>query len=327
MRLAAVVGILASGCAPAGRSPEAQDASVAVDASADADTDARFDVVRLGTSVVTDGSGVVWSVGAQTCPVVSGGCSQSGPTVLLSSFPAGAATTLISSPNGAKVVVGDTSAAFVATEVAGQQALYRVTSGGSVTQLSTAGFVGGPALDDQYVYWFEAENQAFKRALRTGDGTDAATVVTGVSTPQSVVVAGGYLWWIVAAEPSELDRVATGGGTPEVMLTNVNAIGASADVAYVSHFEGSGIVNDVLAIAADGSVQTVAGGLTQAQSALFMVADGVDVFWAGLDGGLYRVHDGGALELIPGFTRSAFGVTADQILFDFTSTGYAAIPR
>jgi hypothetical protein len=299
---------------------------------------------RLTTAVIVGDSRVVWSRGDVQCPDLGCPVDLVGSTLLSSDLAASNVTARVQSGEGFQVV-GDEDEVFYVSS-AGQTGYtltrLRLADGESPQSLSIPRlYVSVPAVDATHVYWFERPLNgvsALRRASRTGDGSDVMTIATDV-VGWNLVVFGGYVFFSKEVLISQqlhtvIFRVPVTGGTPEQLPIEMDSriVAVGENVMYVDYplspMEPP-YPHRLVSMTADGTMQTIVDFASAAYVPYgYTVLDRGELFWTSYSGILYRMPaTGGTPTMIGPGTVAAFGVTADSILYEFTSTGYKTFPR
>jgi hypothetical protein len=300
---------------------------------------------RFTTSVIVGNNRVAWSRGEANCPDLGCGYDLVGSTVLTSEVSSPGVKIWVKSEEGIQIV-GDENEVFYASS-AGQSGWaltrLRLSQGEFPQAISIPRWdVTALAVDATHVYWFERPlngPSAIRRASRAGDGGDAVTIATDLLRPASLVVFGGYVFFsqdVVISQQAHtiIFRVPVTGGTPEQLAIEMDSriVAVGENVMYVDYplspMEPP-YPHRLVTMTADGTMQTLVDFPLQAYSPYgYIVVDRGELFWTSSSGTLFRMPaTGGTPTMIGPFIVSAFGVTADSILYDFTSTGYKTMPR
>jgi hypothetical protein len=199
-----------------------------------------------------------------------------------------------------------------------------VVSGGGPSVVLDAGdathSIAAPvAFDAERVYFTVTRGGAGGTSIvsLTTYGGDLMTVATGLDTVVRLAVSAGYVYfldqapWIVDADSGAMtpkglvERVAVGGGTPEVIATvPATLFGIAADSTYVYWTEWSPAGSVLRAPAAGGSVETLAAGERPGPIAV----ESGNVYWLNLgtmqvdctppDGGLVMLPAGSSTPVV-----------------------------
>jgi hypothetical protein len=317
------IALVLVGCSPAAREVPASNPDAPIpDAS---DVEAAHPV----TAVLVRDDGVMWSYGSEACSLEFG-CWYGGPAV--SYWEAKTNATWIhydDSPAGAMTVVGSGKEAFIITGVTHEERYVKRLDNTTALSLPRP-WTRGPAVDDTYVYWAESSvafgPHVIRRALRNGDGSDAATIVADAGVVRSVAVVAGYVWWIAIS--SGLQRAPVSGGVPEPIRTNANKLTTSTD-GLVVELLGNG-QHELGVVDGAGSYRALAPLTTELW---FLVADDQNVYWStATANSSFAIHKtalaGGPVELTVGdMLDDVFAVTPTQYLVDFSTAGFRRIDR
>ncbi len=277
------------------------------------------------TGVVVGAHQVAWSRGSEGCPIAEGGgpCPIVSPSLMTAPLATGTATTRLSSLMGFNGLAGDDDALFMFDEESPKTFLVRVRPGFPEEILYTfQTYAVAPVVDATNVYWISYDTAY--RASRTGDGSDVTILASSISASTAPVVFAGYLWWSNCGADCQLFRVPVAGGAVQTVAGGGYLLGASATALYT----GSDDRSQITAHAANGTTTVVVDQLAQADFPVYFVAAGSDLYW---NNAIQLIHAtaGSPPTAITGITlaSTAFGVTADSILYNFTTTGYQTVPR
>jgi hypothetical protein len=342
MRRICCIAALAA-CTPADRAYPGD-----ADAGATSTDALPFAEYRPTTAVIVGSNRIVWSRGGVNCPDL--GCPEDlvGSTVLTSEFSSSAIKIWVKSEEGLQIV-GDENEVFwvaAAGESGWVLTRLRLSEGAYPEAISIPRWdLTALAADATHVYWFERPNNgssAIRRASRAGDGSDAETIATDMLRPYRLVVFGGYVFFsqetVVSQQlHSVMFRVPVTGGTPERVTNEMDwsILAAGENVMYVSYplspMQPPYPVR-IVTMTADGAIlQTLVDNLPQYDSpAVHTVLDRGELFWTGTyqNGILFRMPvTGGTPTAIGSVGYMPFGVTADSIVYGFTTTGYETLPR
>jgi hypothetical protein len=313
--VAALVIVAACGPGVGANTPPGPDAS-----SFDASTFQRF---RPGVASTRVGDRVAWTVESVGCPLEGSGCPAEGPSLLEADVDGTELLVRASSPRGAAALVGATDELFALLRVddpTERDQLVRFSLGnGNGTVIVPSLQREILAIDDTFVYW-AADGGGIWRSSRTGDGDDAAVVVSAVF-PRLLAVDGGWVYWLDAAA---LRRAPTSGGAVETWLQgSMDTLAVASSVAYVATYPGRQILR------IDGPDSTTV--LADVDNAAFaMRLDSDEVFWIdGAGGDRLRAvtTTGGTARTVSQPVRWDFVLTPGAILHGFTDTGFESIPR
>jgi hypothetical protein len=161
------------------------------------------------------------------------------------------------------------------------------------------------AVDATNVYWINAKKDAILVREAIGQLDQEAVVAHGNFLPGSLVVSGGYAYWIDLDAGPSVVRVATSGGEPQKLGSAANGAGVSHPVrlcadeaaAYVSDagpMEGKGLIVRI-PIAGGSSPSVIADNLNAPRAVAVM---GGWVYWLEKGTGAKNFQDG-TLEKAP----------------------------
>ncbi len=299
---------------------------------------------RLTTAVIVGNNRVVWSRGSANCPDL--GCPENllGSTVLSSELSSPGVTVWLKSEEGVQFAGDENEVFYVSSAGQTGSVLTRLRlAPGEYPQAMSVPRLDMTAVtvDPTYVYWFERPANgvsAIRRTSRDGDGSDAVTIATNVLRPPSLVVFGGYVFFsqdeVISQQlHSVVFRVPVTGGTPERVTTDMDwsIIALGETVMYVDYPLSPTeppYPHRIVTMTVDGTMQTLADIPSQAYSPhSYAVLDRGELFWIAT-GGIFRMPAAGGTPLLIGsIPFGPFGVTADSIVYNFTTNGYETIPR
>jgi hypothetical protein len=286
--------------------------------------------IRPVTGVLVRADGVRWTYGLEACSL-DFGCFYSDQTVLWWEQAIGATWIIDHSRAGAMSIVGDDQDVFIVTGPSHDERYVKSLSRGALS--IPRPWTQGPAIDDTYVYWAERSldngGYSLRRATRVGDGSDAETIASMFSNVTQLAVYADYVWGFDLS--GSLFRAPANGGSIETMSTKVLAMAVAPSGLIISR--GTTGNSELGSFDATGTYRV----LTPLEpAALYIRADDRDVFWTSAsppdyeERTIHRMPIGGGpiATVATGMKhREAFGITADQVLFDFTPDGFKTAPR
>jgi hypothetical protein len=324
-----LVLVAVAACSPGGRDvPADVDASTPV-AVVDA-PDVEWHEPRQVTGVIVGDQRVLWSQRHESCWHESPfSCIEVGPTLSMRDVATGTVSTLFADRMGADSLVGDEDEVFMVLGMGetdhDQRYVARFRPGISTApepmSAPTNDSVTLLFADTTHVYWRITNSAKVYRASRTGDGSDATVVSTGVFVPTFSF--NGYYWAGKYRVPM------TGGAVEQMSSIDVTYPFSTTDGIYA----GKAVDGDAWSVGvlgADDVYQPVLASIPTVYKPYDLVVAGDELFWTSADQRLYRARAGDSTistgPVLPGEFRP-FGVTADEILYNFTRNGYETAPR
>jgi hypothetical protein len=296
--------------------------------------DAAWYETRPATAVIVGADRILWTQRHGGCSLESGCSVDIGPTLTTEDRATGVITTLLADNWGADELAGDESEVFLmrAGDDEWSRVLTRFRPGVSSAPEVMSAPQDNPAglvVDATYVYWAAggSNNQAYSvyRALRGGDGSDAAAIYTGNRfVPQ--VVFNGYLW-------AGGSRLPVSGGSVEDVLTGGQVFAAvtSAGLLATKNRDAAGAYSDVGTLAPDFTFHVLFSNVWQPYVPEWNpVADADELFWRGTTSTLYRARLTDTTYQADARYQGGFepfAVTSDAILYNFTRRGFDSISR
>jgi len=284
---------------------------------------------RPPTAIVVGPDQILWSQqhGASSLEF---GCEPGsvGATLTMEDRTSKVVTTLVTDFWGSQMLAGDEHEVFMflAGDDQASPALVRFRPGvDTVPTVMTAAQdqPAGLVVDATYVYWFAGRglSASVYRASRAGDGSDVVALASGF-VPE--VVFDGYLW-------SGARRVPVAGGAAEAVPASILPAVTSAGVLAARYLDAPGSHADVGVVGTDDTFHVLFPNVEQVDLPNWhLVADHDELFWFGSTSTLFRAQLTDATFHVDASYQAGLepiAVTDDAILFDFTSRGFASIPR
>jgi hypothetical protein len=316
--------VLVVACSPEGR-------SLRSDAAIDSPSDVAPRPDRPVNRVIVGSSQIFWSHGIFQCSLEFG-CPD-GPTLTQAVRATSTVFTRIDGGSGARTIAGDEQALFLVSGGSTDAMFVHRLDGSGDTALSIPRpLVQGPAVDSTFVYWAEPIDfglaYTIRRASRSGDGTDASSVVGDRLEVEQLAFAHGQLWWL---ENRRVVRVDSAGGTAETTEVTADVLLGEDDALFVGRgiSEGNGHWDSEIGrFDPDGSYHVIAQQIALDHTPRYLVRDGGRIYWSVDDGRIFSAPaTGGAATAEPATSHFAFAVLPDRYLVDFTRDGFRSAPR